>query len=192
MAEFSGTIDESLKKWIMKTARRNLWRVARWYEIEDLVGDGMMIAAKISRQYAPANQRHYMALVMTAYNNHVESLARKRRRGDDVLAADMAPTGVDFDWWLSALMGHAHSDAALSRLLSKARFPVDEVISLFLTDRGVAELRRRPQRPRETPNRYICRLLGVDHDEYDVPALVESFLRGSGLYFLRQPVPAIG
>jgi hypothetical protein len=181
-------LDEPLQIWIIKTARKNHWRVARWYELDDLIADGYLTAAKIRNRYSTVNQKHFMALVMTAYMNHITNMARKRRRGDDIRIIYAAPQTVDIDWWLSSLLGEEHNNGMVSHLMTQAKHPVDIVIKLFTTAQGIAEIRHRPRRPRETANHYICRLVGVDPDQYNVLALVESFVRGTGIYFLRQPV----
>lgn len=188
MQHFACALDESLKKWIRNTARENYWRVMRWYEIDDLISDGYLVAANIMARYHPVNQRHFMALVMIAYTNHITSLSRKRSRGDDLLISHEAPEGADIDDWMSALTGYAHNVGTITRLISQARYPVSIAIELFTTERGVAEVRRRPQRAHESLNHYICRLIGLDPRDYDLPELIQSFIRGDGLYFLHQPV----
>jgi hypothetical protein len=85
--------------WIVKHARTHYWRVAGWYELDDLIQDGLLCGYKCLAMYGvptPAepgeidrprlneiNERHFMSLVQTTFYNHMGQLIRNKRRGDD-------------------------------------------------------------------------------------------------------------
>ena len=189
-AKRAGTLDASLVGWIKNTAKYHHWRVARYVDLEDLIQDGYLYYAKCLKLYGftAKNQEHFMALFQRAYLNHITELARKRTRGEYVLIDDNRPDSFNSELWLDMILGGVEGEGFITRLKQEAKFPVSAVIALFTTESGVAISRRHPQRQWEPLNQYLCRLIGVDHNDYNLPLLVKSFLDGRGAYFLHQPV----
>lgn len=85
-------LDAGMRGWIVNTAKKNYWRVASWYEFDDLVQDGYMCYYKCRNRYAvlrkakygdnseKVQRRRIMALVKVAYHNHIATLAMKQSR----------------------------------------------------------------------------------------------------------------
>lgn len=80
-------LDEGMKRWIIATARKHHWRVASWYDLDDLIQDGYLAYHKCAYRYArlvrkrnpkKEDRRNFMALVMRTYENHIHDLASKR------------------------------------------------------------------------------------------------------------------
>lgn len=80
-------LDEGMKRWIYRTARRHYWRVASWYDLDDLIQEGFLAYQKCQVKYArlarkrnprPEDRRNFMALVMRAFENRIHDLASKR------------------------------------------------------------------------------------------------------------------
>jgi hypothetical protein len=85
--------------WIIKHARTNYWRVAGWYELDDLIQDGLLCGYKCLAIYGTPipneagridrprldeiNEPHFMSLVQRTFYNHMGQLIRDKRRGDD-------------------------------------------------------------------------------------------------------------
>lgn len=188
-------------------AFRNYWRVARMYEPEDLIQDGYMIYAKCRQHYQSSREvterRHFMALFKTSFTNHIHDLAKKcyvasgpnptaeqyRGLGNEIAVSSIGPT-ENRAQWLDSVFGSTVQDSELRIMLSQAKGPVKELIALFTTEAGAATLRARPQRSWETLNMYVCRLIGADDKRCDVPELFKSFLRGTGVYYLRRRATA--
>jgi hypothetical protein len=181
-----GRLDSSLRGWIYTYARQNYWRVAHVNELEDLIQDGFLVYAKCRQRYAATvvNQRHFMALFKTAYTRHVHDLARQRTRGYEEATDFSSPEAT----WIDRILGMSHNGGPVAVLMNEARFPVKAVIQLFTTESGSTVVREFPRAPYESLNNYLCRLIGVPHDAYNLPELVKSFIRGTGMYYLRQPV----
>lgn len=70
--------------WIYNHARKNYWRVAAWYEVDDLIQDGLMIAYKCRERYGlEIDPPHFMQLVKVSFHNHIGDLLRRMRAVDD-------------------------------------------------------------------------------------------------------------
>jgi hypothetical protein len=186
-------LDEAMRKWICLRSHREYHRVAKWMEVDDLIQDGYMIFAKCRLKYSGkiTERRHFMALVKTAFNNHITDLANARsiygrnEPGGEIALSHLFPD-VDVSEWFAENGAMIEPEAELEYLQGEAKFPVSAAIQLFTTEAGSELLRERPQMRRETLNRYMCRLIGVDAEEYDLPALIRSFLSGQGMYYMRR------
>jgi hypothetical protein len=70
-------LNNSIIGWIYNESYRNLWKVGKWYDFEDLVQDGLMIALKCREKYGNVDPAHFTALVKTSFRNHIVNLSRK-------------------------------------------------------------------------------------------------------------------
>lgn len=207
-------LDAIMERWLTSFARRNLWRVAVWYDIEDLIADGYMVFVQCRNKYWYVTERkHFMALFQRCYFNHITDLANKHSRdssgylaevqkedngttdGDrrfgqrwrQVQVTNEADTSPDRGDGFDRLVPPDFPVADLSVLLSQAKGPVKAVLELFTTDAGLERLRSIPQGAHEHTNRYLCRLLGLDPKSHNLPELVRSFVSGQGMYWLHTP-----
>lgn len=75
-------LDRGLKLYIAKTARKQFWRVARYYALDDLIQDGYLAYAICLERYGhkAENIRHFTSLVKTVYSNHITDLANARTK----------------------------------------------------------------------------------------------------------------
>lgn len=76
--------------WIYNHAGRNFWRIAAWYELDDLINDGLAIAYKCQVRYGVSGESidppHFMSLVKRAFHNHIGDLLRSSRpEGESVV-----------------------------------------------------------------------------------------------------------
>jgi hypothetical protein len=87
--------DSGLEGWLKRTAKTEHWRVAGWYSVDDLVGDGYVCYCKCRNKYTlgppdPGAQdlrvfgsdtpnkdqrKHFMALVQRSFYNRLYTLA---------------------------------------------------------------------------------------------------------------------
>jgi len=177
-------MDSAMERWMIRRCHDNYWRVSEWMEIEDLVQEGHRVYADCRRRYKErvTDKRHFMALYKTCLNNHLTDLAAKRYRALNLVELEPGHNDARSD----------HSNAFLLTLMKEARYPVRAVFELFGTDKGIEFMRAYPQGQHERPNHYLCRLLGLDPKQFNLPGLVRSFLDGKGSYFLngaaRDPV----
>ena len=178
-------LDKGLERWIFATARKNLWRVPEYYDIDDLIGDGYLIYAECRRRYRSrvTERRHFMALFQRCYGNHITDLAHKRSKNVTVLLDESPDDNVTL---FERLMPPVFPEAELSALLQEMRFPLNALVKLFYSDSGLALLHNLPQNPHENINTYLCRLLSLDHKKYNLPELFKSFLSGRGMYNMRE------
>lgn len=187
-------MDNGMETWMKRTAQKNLWRVAGWLDIEDLLQEGYAAWVKTREYYGDTvkNRSHFMALFKTIYGNRINDLANSRSiLGKDEIGVECAISQIGplegREGWMDALIGSCEQDGPLVTLMKEARFPVRPLIELFTTEQGAEILRQYPQRRRETLNSYLCRLISVDPASYDLPELFRSFVSGFGVYYLRVP-----
>ena len=79
-------LDAGMRGFIKNNARKEFWRVASWYEFEDLVQDGYLCYYKCRSKYrdltvknhpSKGDRKHMMALVRTTFSRHVHDLSKK-------------------------------------------------------------------------------------------------------------------
>lgn len=178
--EFMLDIDDGVRGWIFKTATKNYWRLAGWYDLEDLIQDGFMHFYRIRERYADVKDPpHLMSLFKRCYENHITDLANRRTRTPELLFIDLAPPDSPEYDALDYLGGIEEEIGPLLVLLRQAPSEVREVFELFLTDSGLSKLSGPTLRfdgLRETFNEKLCRLLRKDPDHCNVLDVVRSFL----------------
>jgi hypothetical protein len=196
-------LDKRLDSWMRAYACKNYWKVAHIYELEDLMQDGYLVYVQCREHYRTSphvvERRHFMALFKTAFRNHVIDLSNKCRKVDaehdtardrrglgNMLTISSIEPDENREQWRDSVFGCTFQDTEFRLMLEKAKGPVKDLVKLFTTEAGAATLRSKPQRPRESLNAYVCRLIGIDHRLADVPELFASFMRGTGVYYLRR------
>ncbi|MFA5699618.1 MAG: hypothetical protein WC954_07810 [Sphaerochaeta sp.] len=107
-------LDEGMKRWIVATAYRNHWRVAAWYDLDDLIQDGYLSYHKCATKYdrlirkrkpKKEDRRNFMALVKRTFENHIHDLASKRtRQRPEVILSRLRITKVDGDYNESTIL----------------------------------------------------------------------------------------
>jgi hypothetical protein len=194
-------LDRGLRGWIVNTSRAQHWRVSSWYSLEDLEQDGYLCYAKCWHHYrtlfdvpepTPDQRRHFMALVKTAYVNHIATLSTKF----PVRCGEIAVSQLDLPLDEKLLPREASEDL-LDRLLppeaeqasvlcALAKLPVElaDVVERLLQDGfdGGKYLRRKinngtgrtKHKVRETTAEYWERVLG----QPNVPEKLAAYLMG--------------
>jgi hypothetical protein len=184
-------LDRSMCGWIVNTARAQHWRVASWYNLQDLEQDGYLCYCKCWNHYrhlfdvpnpTKGQRRHFMALVKTAYCNHIATLSTKFPVVGDIAVSQIEPlprSDVDV---LEQLMPAEAEQASVLCALAKLPVELADIMERFAQDGfdGGKYLRRRiststgrtRHKVRETTAEYWERVLG----QPDVPEKLAAYL----------------
>lgn len=148
-------MDEGAKRWMYKYAKKNYWRIASWYEFEDLVSDGYFCYYYVIRKYPTAVDRpHIMRLFQLTFRSQIEDLANGRTKQVDDAASDV----------IERISIEDVEAATLASLIAKAPPQIKSVLELFTTPWGLEQLRSPYEAVdghKETFNERLCRLTGV-------------------------------
>jgi hypothetical protein len=195
--------DEGMEKFILATARRELWKVPRSYDVEDLVQDGKMCYAKCYNAYVGKEgrfnrnglgkectflpvqnpdkfaKRSFQSLVKSAFINHITDLAKRRMAVDEHAVSSLE--GDDDDGNIFDRKLPAQSElGTLASLLTQAPWELKQLVSVLLSGSGVFERHQVGRRKlRETTNEYYCRLLGVSPKERDLVEELKEYFGAS-------------
>lgn len=181
-------LDDGLRNWILKTARKNFWKVAGFYDLDDLIQDGFMCYAKCNQRYSfDLEQRHFMSLVQTTFLNHIKTVSAARHKKVDWPVDFRHDDRVtDPDARLVALGGSVQEEQTLAALLAGLPSELKELLLVLARDARDAPLltardKRTPdgrfRKPeRETWNEYFCRLIGADPKTTDIEARFREHL----------------
>ena len=90
------TLAERAIGWAVKLAARSVWRVAPAMDLDDLVQDAHMVWLRCEQRYGTGLAApHRMALFKTAYQRHLDRLARKRVSGKSLVYLDGGSVAPD-------------------------------------------------------------------------------------------------
>jgi hypothetical protein len=74
-------MDMGARRWLVKTAYKNLWRVHSFYDLDDLIQDGHMMYALVVQRYPQAKDPpHIMRLFQITFLNHIHDLSKHQSR----------------------------------------------------------------------------------------------------------------
>jgi hypothetical protein len=134
-------LDAGVKGWIFNTARANYWRVASWYELEDLIQDGYLCFAKCRARFKtdrvdlPAEEmRTFMGYLERAFLNHITDLANKRTSTPESPVADL-PEDKQLESWADRVAELPEGNLAV--LLANAPTEIKEMLQQILVE-GIA------------------------------------------------------
>lgn len=158
-------LDKGIRGWITTTAKRNYWRVASWYDLEDLIQDGYVCYARCNQRYGHVrDQAHFMALVKTTYLHHITDLANSRTQISD--------TAVDTQV-LHSLMPASPPEGEFSAMLHSLPKELKQLLTALVNDaKSVPYLQQ--GRDRETNNEFLCRLIGADPSKINLEAMFRA------------------
>lgn len=182
-------MDDGARGWLFRTAAKNYWRLASWYDLDDLIQDGYVCYCKVLSRYPDATDApHRMALFKRTYLNWIHDLANKRTKSVQEVSYERAPSAED-DGAASVLdraVCPAGDLAQVRVLVAAAPEYVRRALELFTTEDGLRRLRSSyrlraagDRLVRETMNDRLCRLLGLDARAVNVPAAIRMFLGGA-------------
>lgn len=145
-------MEQTVYGWIIKTARKNIWRVNAWYDLEDLIQDGVMWYYMTEKRYSKTvkSRSHMMALFKTSFQNYIHDLAnpKRQRTPNEVTFSDLDGGGdgdlsvedlVDIRAYRAFSIGVASVDVGI--VLVDAPERVRAALELLLSDEGAKKLR---------------------------------------------------
>lgn len=146
-------LDAGIRGWLVNTAKKNLWRVPPWYDLNDLIQEGYICYSNCNLKYGrDLTPSHFMALVKVSYIHQLHDLANLRTRNAAEL---MLPLDSP------AFSRAVPEESTFFTLLKQLPGELQELITILLNDaKDIPMLRE--GRDRETTNEYLCRLIGVD------------------------------
>jgi hypothetical protein len=191
-------MDRSMSGWIHNTARQNYWRVARWYDLSDLIQDGYLAYAKCRSRYGhifgnpPTNEerRWFMSLVQRIYCNRIYDLSIERPRtneledawlseGDEQAFAGAPDCGIASDVEIGGVLSSLPSE--LRQLVTALASDVSagyrrSRLRTTETAKGSVRVQRGRKALRETRNEFFCRLIGLDPAQTNLAQQLSDYL----------------
>jgi hypothetical protein len=159
-------MDSSARIWLAKTARANLWRIYHWYDLDELIADGVLCWQIVVAKYPDVNKRsQQMALFKTTFTNHMHRLANSRSKQAIDISTDKLPEQENEE---EDLRGFTTSAPAAVRALLLAIIDHPELLKY--------PPRRWLGGRRETTNQWLCRLIGLDDTQFDLHSQLLNFL----------------
>lgn len=158
--------------WVVRYSLANIWRMPSYYELDDLVQDGLMWAALVQERYAAkiTCRAHFMSLLMRCFSNHVTDLANKKSGLAEISESDLCRAAMEdgesvVPIW-EDLLGEEPEAGTLAVMLRQAPKELLDVVKLFFNDTTVRRLRA-PYREfleggKETTRQRLTRMLGYD------------------------------
>lgn len=184
-------LDEGMQRWLHTTAMRNHWRVAGWYDIEDLKQDGYCCFYKCVERYQRLNRkrkprkedrRNFMALVKRAFENHIHDLARKQRvQRVEKPVSCMRHDAITTEEWFERYGPVEEALCDVSHLVRNLPKELRQLLAALTVDadQGIKYARGKPGkrtklRKRQTTNEYWCQIAGIKND-VDVVSMFERY-----------------
>lgn len=159
-------LDKGIKGWIIKTAKKNHWRVRAWGDLEDLIQEGWWCYARCHRKYPGVNQAHFMALVKVSFIHHIHFLALKAsRRPDSILGKN---SYQDVDQALEALLAPVPEEQTFVTLMGQLPAEIKQLLVILINDAREIPMLINNDGTRETTNQYLWRLLGQKPNGIDL------------------------
>lgn len=173
-------MDQGARGWVIKTVQENFWRVADYYEFDDLVQDSWVVWNRIVTRYPDVTDiKQRMALFKRAFHNHIHDVSKKRTKHLSRYTVE-ADVGVSLDFLRD--VPDANQDPDLVLMIKQLPPKI-----LRMLERLYAEGREHPHRlridgTRETTNERLCRLAGLDASKRNVRAAVLAYARGAQIH----------
>lgn len=180
------SMDDIAKGWLVVVARDHFWRVAQWYDFDDLIQDGHMIWWHVFNRYERETGRvrsrpHLMRLFKTSYLNHINQLAnRKTKNACELLAGDLVDeSNTSGNIW--DLFDIAFDIGDVDRMIFEAPSMVRTLLTKLFYEPPTAAWRSAPRRrldgTRTDLNTKLCRVVGIDPSENNLAAELRAYLR---------------
>ena len=165
----SNDMGQVTRKWMIKTARKNLWRMSHWYDLDELIADGMLCWQIVESKYPKTNKPHRDSLFRTTFTNHIHRLANKK-------SIMVAETAVDHP---EALSNQECQEAELRRFILENATPMLRHCLAAILDKPelLAQAHIKHGKHRETTNEYLCRLAGINPGTHDLGGELRHLLQ---------------
>jgi hypothetical protein len=168
--------DEGARRWMIKYARKNYWRVNSLCELRDLIQDGWLCYMVCLRRYPDAkNISHLMRLFQVTYINHIHDLSKHQSR----MLSFIDPNAIVDD--TEKFMDPRDAEQGDAYIIpNSAPWYVHAFLRLLCSPDGAKQLRRpyrvRLSGVREETHSRLCRLIGADPESTpELPAALETY-----------------
>lgn len=162
-------LNDSIIGWIYNESYRQLWKVNRWCDFEDLVQDGLVLALKCRQRYGTElDPPHFLALLKTAFYHHIVDLQRRSGVGTEFRVPELDETFNSEQDAFVSLRGAEFPDQEFACALSELPEPIKAVLRLFLSQDNLRRLQlplRATLNDTETPAKRLKRLAGWPEDQ---------------------------
>ena len=173
-------MDDMATKWLYAFAHKNFWRVAAWYDFDDLIQDGQLYYYKIVARYTNHGERyrrrkHIMRLFQVSLVNHVNTLSKKKTlQTEDTFSLFLTSPDDTEDRLLER---HDAIDTG-PVILAGAPNHVKSALVAIVNDlrRLKMPYRRYANGTRETTNQRLCRIAGLDPQRIDLVDELKYYL----------------
>ena len=151
--------------WIVKHATKNFWRVADWYDLDDLVQDGLLCAYKCKDRYGEPgvdiDPPHFMSLVKTTFHRHIAELLRHSRGEQEITyrIGDAAGEMTETDF-LDRKAEPVEPMQDLVALIAGMPEALRKAVMLYINDPRKLRRRSRLDGDEETEAQLLKRLVG--------------------------------
>lgn len=168
--------DEGARRWMIKYARKNLWRVNTICDMDDLVQDGWLCYMVCMRRYPNAtNMSHLMRLFQVTFINHIHDLSKYQSRMLSFIDphAEIEET--------EKYMDPREAEQGDSYVIpNSAPWYVHAFLRLLCSPEGQRKLRRpyriRLSGVREETHSRLCRMIGADPEQTPtLPGALEDY-----------------
>jgi hypothetical protein len=147
---------------LYNVAKQHYWRVAGWYEFDDLIQDGFLHYSRIVAKYPNVTEpKQLMRLFQRTFTNHIHDLAKRRTRYE--LEVNECDLGLRISELTTrqTLPDVSETIATLPPVLRR-------LLDVMQNDPRTKSPFRLRGTHRETTNEFLCRLVGVDPNEYNL------------------------
>jgi hypothetical protein len=165
--------------WIVNTSKQNIWRVSEWYDLDDLIQDGLYWYCYCRHKYKDVQTpEHFMALLKRTFTNHITDLANKRTRSVPTIYIDDLATQLGETVSLENIVELQQEWQTLYTVLAQAPKEVADFFRALMSDASIALLApyARHGRVRETTNERFCGMLGLDPEKVDLVGMIRAAL----------------
>ncbi len=150
--------------WIYNHARKNYWRMASYYELDDLIQDGLMCAYKCLDRYGTdLDPPHFMKLVQRSFHNYIGELLRSSRIVNDNTNISDLNSKYSETTILDKISTPEEGEQELNILISELPETLRKVVELYINNpEKVRKLRSRLNGRDETLSDRLFKLTGFD------------------------------
>lgn len=179
---FVPEFNDTLKKWTAAFCYKNAWKVAGLMDYDDLYQECCVKFTVCKNKYRNLDgPAHFASLYRTACGNMLINFAAKRNEMFEakLQRAEPTPERDPLDAvWVDEHFGY------LQRLVDTVP-ELKELVSAFNDQAKMQEMRKGKRvsrarcgvRLRETRNQFLCRVLGLDPDQFNVAQAIDDYLR---------------
>lgn len=169
-------MDQGARRWLIKYAYKNLWRVAQSHDLDDLVQDGYLMFYIVWNKYPHVRDiPHLMRLFQVTFINHVHDLSKHQSR-----MANIIDYAVDLHDPASDSADQVHDLGNGYFIPDTAPWYVHAFLRLLCSPEGQRGLRSqyrvRLSGVREETHSRLCRLIGADPESTPIlPDALETY-----------------